>query len=500
MARPNHETAFDSLPAVRRSAWRPDGLVSLTVLAGLAAGLGIAVPALPARAVTLEEVVQKAVDSHPEVGAIRANRRAISQELRAARGAYLPSVDLRGAWGHEWVNSPSTRTRPGRRNGENGWVDMNRYELGVNLRQLVFDGFGTDFEVKRQKGRVSSARWRVMDTAQAIGLRAIEAYLEVQRTRRIVAIAGRNVRIHRAILGRVAARARGGRGPRSDVDQARARLASAMASLASARANLGDAKALYIQAVGEEPGALQNAAAPAAALPANIDGAVAIARAEAPSVMARAADVRAARAAVGVARSRFMPTVNIELTGSLFRGANVGSSSSFGETKEFTALIVGRWNIYRGGIDTARKREAVARLHEARDRLNVTRREVAQQTTNSWNALTAARFRLVALRRQLNSNRRVRLAYSRQFDRGQRTLLDLVDIQNEIFNNETAVTTELFTIKFGAYRTLATMGKLLQTLNIRLPIEGVRRPTRGLMHGVGRRLRKTTSIFKKKSK
>lgn len=488
-------TASKASAAARTPALRPVGLVTLAALAGL----GMAASALPAWAVTIEEVVQKAVDSHPEVGAIRANRRAISQELRAARGAYLPSVDLRGAWGHEWVNSPTTRTRAGRVNGENGWVDMNRYELGVNLRQLVFDGFGTDFEVKRQKGRVSSARWRVMDTAQAIGLRAIEAFLEVQRTRRIVSISQRNVRVHRAILGRVAARARGGRGPRSDVDQARARLASAMASLATARSNLGDAKALYVQAVGVEPGALQNSAAPASALPANIDAAVAAARAEAPSVLARAADVRSARAAVGVARSRFMPTVNIELTGSLFRGANTSSSNFFGETKEFTALLVGRWNIYRGGIDTARKRESVARLHEARDRLNVTRREVAQQTTNSWNALTAARFRLVALKRQLNANRRVRLAYSRQFDRGQRTLLDLVDIQNEIFNNETAVTTEAFTIKFGAYRTLATMGKLLSTMQIRLPVEAVRRPSRGFGAGLGKRLRRT-KLFKKKSK
>ena len=90
----------------------------------------------------------------------------------------------------------------------------------------------------------------------------------------------------------------------------------------------------------------------------------------------------------------------------------------------------------------------------------------------------------------MRANRRVRLAYSRQFDRGQRTLLDLVDIQNEIFNNETAVTTEAFTIKFGTYRTLATMGKLLQVMSIRLPIEGVRRPKKGLFHGFGRHMRK----------
>lgn len=58
--------------------------------------------------------------------------------------------------------------------GESGWVDMNRYEAGVGLRQLLFDGFGTDSEVSRQYYRVESSAFRTMDTAQAIALRAIE--------------------------------------------------------------------------------------------------------------------------------------------------------------------------------------------------------------------------------------------------------------------------------------------------------------------------------------
>ena len=106
---------------------------------------------------------------------------------------------------------------------------------------------------RRQLGRAESAQYRVADTAQAIALRAVEAYLEVQRTRRIIQIAERNVKVHEQILQRVRARATSGRGPRSDVDQALARVAAQKAALAQARGRFEDAVAAYIQAVGEKP-------------------------------------------------------------------------------------------------------------------------------------------------------------------------------------------------------------------------------------------------------
>ena len=91
---------------------------------------------------------------------------------------------------------------------------------------------------------------------------------------------------------------------------------------------------------------------------------------------------------------------------------------------------------------------------------------------------------LYSVRKELAANRRVRIAYARQFDRGQRTLLDLVDIQNEIFNNETTLTTEKYTIIFGVYRTLATMGRLLDVMQIRLPNEARRKPRKGLFRSM----------------
>jgi hypothetical protein len=97
----------------------------------------------------------------------------------------------------------------------------------------------------------------------------------------------------------------------------------------------------------------------------------------------------------------------------------------------------------------------------------------------------SARERRVALQQQLTANERVRVAYSQQFDRGRRTLLDLLDIQNEIFNNQTGIATEEATVRFGIFRTLASMGRLLEVLQIAPPGEATRPAPRSLFNTVG---------------
>jgi hypothetical protein len=61
----------------------------------------------------------------------------------------------------------------------------------------------------------------------------------------------------------------------------------------------------------------------------------------------------------------------------------------------------------------------------------------------------------------------------------------LLDIQNEIFNNQTGIATEEATVRFGIFRTLASMGRLLEILQIAPPGEATRPPPRSLFNTVG---------------
>src|SRR5690606_33707045 len=128
-----------------------------------------------------------------------------------------------------------------------------RSQAALTLSQLLFDGFFADSEVERQKARVASAAYRVGETAEFVGLDAVEAYLEVLRHRERVQIAEDNVAVHRATLGRVGQRAEGGGGNIADVRQAEARLSSAESTLVQTRGDLRDAEYLFLRVVGQSP-------------------------------------------------------------------------------------------------------------------------------------------------------------------------------------------------------------------------------------------------------
>lgn len=421
-----------------------------------------------ARAEGLNAVVRRTLATNPDLKALWFNRQAIDEELEAARGLARPSLDVHAGAGHRYREG-ATGSVPAIKS----LASRNRAEAGVFLSQRLFDGGETGAQIERQAHRVRSARSRLQDTANAIALQAAQAYLEIQRTGRVRSIARENLQAHQAILGKVRARAEAGRGASSEVAQASARVNAARASALEAEARNRDAVALFIAVVGDRPPAqLATVSPPVKALPASVDAAVAQAQQGSPAIIARMFDLRAAEAAIDVARSDFYPKVSAELSADYYSDMD----RTVGRRSDVAGLVVVRQNLYRGGIDSARLREATARAGEAQATSDLMRRTVEREVRLSWTAMTVARARAEAIGRQLQQNRTVIAAYREQFDLGQRTLIDLLDVQNEIFVNETSLVTEQFVGNFNVFRVLGAMGRLVPALGLeydearRLPV------------------------------
>ncbi|MGL5114964.1 MAG: TolC family outer membrane protein, partial [Beijerinckiaceae bacterium] len=446
----------------------------LTGGAVLAVAFSVFAAINPGKAQPLQAVLRETVGINPELGSIRANRRAIDQELEAAKGLNRPTVDLSATAGGRIGDIADTR--PGRDTRRTG---RDRTSAGVTVTQNLFDGFEGDSERRRQGERVNSARSRVADTANSIALRTTQAYLEVQRSGAVVSVARQNVAAHQQLLGRVRTRISGGGGSPVDANVASARLEAARAVLAEAESRQRDAATLYRAVVGVAPGKLQPVKAPVKALPGHIEIAVGEARRMAPSVVAALADTRAAEAAIDSANSRFYPRID----------AQVGVDTNYGlynrdrGRTEASALLVVRQNLYRGGIDTARVAEARERSFEAKDAAENARRVVEREVRFAWSAIQTASARRSALARQLAQNQAAYKGYVEQYDLGQRTLIDILDIQNEMFISRTNLVTEEFSGRYSVFRVLGAMGRLLPAMGIDAPIEAshpsgdpVRRP------------------------
>jgi len=369
------------------------------LVAGIAilAGIGIG----EAAAASLQESVGKAVSTHPRIGALESNRDAIDQELRQARGLYLPQIDLRAAIGPEWTDSPNSRAQ-----GTRSTWDT-RKESSIILQQRIFDGFETDYEVGQQKARSKSASYRVAESAQFTGLDAVEAHVEVLRFRKLIEAAETNVEIHRSYVNRVAERTESGAGTTDENAQALARLSSAEAILAENIKGLRDAEALYINIVGDAPGDLEEVPFPTTMLPADLDNALLL-LAKNPTVKITDADIEVTEALIGLAESRFYPKINLELSGRW----DDDLDGVEGRDRDAIALLVMRWNLYRGGIDTANRNEAVERKAEARNNRLVAVRNFEEEMRNSWSQLESETVRSRVLADATSESRVVRDAYN----------------------------------------------------------------------------------------
>jgi adhesin transport system outer membrane protein len=133
--------------------------------------------------------------------------------------------------------------------------------------------------------------------------------------------------------------------------------------------------------------------------------------------------------------------------------------------KSFVELIL-RYNLYNGGIDQANIGKAMEGWKQAGSLVNKVKRDVTQSVLVSYNDIQSIQKQLNDLRLHRNSADTMRNAYLQQFEAGRRSLLDLLDVENEYFQANIAYANALFDLKIAKASYLATTGKLLARYGI----------------------------------
>jgi adhesin transport system outer membrane protein len=410
-----------------------------------------------AQATTLSEAMSKAVATHPEIGASENDRDAIGHRIDEAKAGYKPTVDFVAGTGWENSHNISTAFRQGRAQGDKSGRDLWRNESRVTIRQMLFDGWQTKARVAQEENRFASADAHVMDVRNVVALRAVASYLDVLRTRELVALAEQNLGTHQSYVAKINNRTASGRSAGADVRQAEGRMELATANLEAAKGDAKAAEADYLEAVGEMPSSPSHDAAPFAAIPANTRAAVDRATSNSPVIASAMADIKAANAELAESKSVFCPRFELEGGAS----DNVNLDGIKGRNNDYTAMLMMRYNMYNGGHDVAQREERIEKVKGAVAMLEKNRRDVERITIKAYAQMETARARLNPLNSHVEDATSTRDAYAQQFDLGQRTLLDLLDSEVELYNSKSALITGKYEVEAAAYAVLAHMGDLV---------------------------------------
>ncbi len=142
-----------------------------------------------------------------------------------------------------------------------------------------------------------------------------------------------------------------------------------------------------------------------------------------------------------------------------------------GENDDMSAMLRMRYNLFRGGADRARRQETAERMGAAKESIRRAQRIIEEDVLLSWNGLLTIRARLDYLSGHLESTKEVVSSYKEQFKLGQRSLLDVLDSENELFNARASLLSAQYAEIFSLLKVLGSMGLLLDTLGIERPKE-----------------------------
>jgi adhesin transport system outer membrane protein len=410
---------------------------------------------------SLQEAIQLTVDENPEIQSEKAAKLAVEQEILQAKAGYFPTVDVSAGIGWEQSTNPTTRSKG------DGTVSYGREEASIQLRQMVFDGMATSGEVKRQKARTNAQAYNVFGRSEITALNAVESYVNVLRRQELLKLAKENLLIHLRTHDQISLRSERGVGKGAEADQSSGRLALAEKNTLSEVGNLKDAETAFLRVVGALPSELEPVVAVGTELPENLEDAIEQAIANHPILKSANADIDSAFAQHETAKAAYMPRLDVEAGAS----HNVDVDGIKGKNEDTYAMLRLRYNLFNGGKDVARRKETTALVHQAKEIRDNTYRQVVESMRLSWVAHQTLKSQMDFFQTHKRASIKSNKAYQKQFDIGQRTLLDLLDSANEMFVAKSDYTNAKYDEIFSQYRILASKGSLNNYLGVTLPDE-----------------------------
>ncbi|MGS0677428.1 TolC family outer membrane protein [Shewanella sp. 0m-4] len=443
--------------------------------------LALAVSALiiPASASsqTLEQAVAHTLDTNPEIKIAFNRFKAREEQVNQAVAGYMPTVDISAGYGWEQTDSPSTRRRAGQGDvNDDGVIELKRGEAGFSIKQMLFDGFYTSSEVDRYSFEASAEQWALFAAAEDMALDVAKVYINYIRSEQVLTLAEKNLQSHKEIYDQIKQRTDSGLGSTADLSQITGRLARANANVISARNNFYDAKSQFVRIVEQQPEDMIVPVPDADMLPADLSTSIMMAQDNHPILKSAASDINAAENEKDSAQSNYYPKLSLELDGNWNNNVDgedgyspIVTNSVGGYNNDLVAMVRLKYNLFSGGSDLAREKEAAYKVGEAKEIRQRAHRQVVEGVNLAWNAYELLTPQKMYIREHVVAAKDTQVAYSQQFNLGQRTLLDLLDTENELFEARKDYLESEYDEIIAQYRVLNATGQLLNSLRVTRP-------------------------------
>jgi TolC family type I secretion outer membrane protein len=399
-----------------------------------------------AHAGTFEDALGAAYANNPRIKAERQHLESTDEGVSQAVSGFRPTVSGTFSDGRQETTF-----------GNAASVNSNYTAKTLRVAQPLFRGGGTWSAYQGALERVKSGQYDLSALEQRVLLDGINAYMNVVELSAILDLSRKNADVLAEQLKAASTRFKVGEVTRTDVAQSQARLSDAKSQVITAEGNLLGAIATYERVIGVHPEGTLAVPENLPELPASLDAALERARSANPQLLSALHNAKASDYDVRSNEAVLLPRV--DLVGSLSRqtGSGANGSSDFDQDRIGVEVAV---PLYQSGAEWSRIREASAtarqRSHESIDR----RQSVDEAVTQSWEQLESAIANITTRNDQIKAAALALEGVKQEQQFGARTVLDVLDAEQELFTARTNLVRAQRDRIVAAYTVAFALGQL----------------------------------------
>ncbi|GKX58005.1 TolC family protein [Leminorella grimontii] len=402
---------------------------------------GITTLSVPSNAQTLKNSLQEAINRSPTIKYHKGKVASADSSIGEARSGWLPNVSVNT--GNELTNT----------NSNNSNDDGKTYS--VKVEQNLFDFGRTGDRVDYAKYNKSTEVYSAYDEAEVLSSKVAEVYLNIIKFQQIIDITNKNKAEHLNILHLAQARADGGVDSLGDVEQVEVRIKGLEADLSGYEAQLKAAQEDYYILVGKRPSELIDP--DLTAIKNKLTGHMRERISESPRIQAMRATKDAASAEYAYTSKSWMPALSVSVS--------QGKTTTYGENDTLVMLNVNS-NIFDGGGAIYRSRGAAQRVESARWNIEKSIEDLSTKISQMYQDALSQERQIDIYSQRITHSLEVKSLYHEQYKVNRRSVLDLLNAEQELFQTMSNKVSSEFNFKILLVRIFSELGQINSAFNI----------------------------------
>jgi len=410
-----------------------------------------------------------ALAENPSIAAAQDRVRQAMQRVKQAQATYWPTLDASASYSRVSLPQSSLlrfQPSPGIPGATPGIDDPEDYfNLGLQANWLLFKGLGRKYANASARAVELGSQEAERDARRLLVASVANSFYRAQLAREETAIVEANEGFNRRQAEDAKARQRVGTGSLSDVLNFEVQVNAAKSDLINAKrsyevamfglaALLGIPESRFpsdLELVRLERETAEELVPPAP------DDLIPYAKAHRADILRAEYAVERARQEIGLARASFFPALGFYAS---LDGERLGDASFEGDDFGDTLALSFSYNLFSGGLDAARFREAKARRDEEKKNLASLTNNVVSEVRTATVRVAAAQQELVLQRSNAALVRQNRDLVEKEYAAGQGSLVRLNEAQRDLVTAQARLALALVSLRLAWHNLRTTTGEI----------------------------------------